>query len=38
MLMDFLQSTYQAGAELAKWDRAELEMNEGGNRGAMLAS
>jgi len=24
-LMDFLQSTYEAGANLAKWDRAELE-------------
>jgi hypothetical protein len=25
MLMDFLQSTYDAGADLAKWDRAALE-------------
>jgi hypothetical protein len=25
VLMDFLQSTYEAGAELAKWDRAALE-------------
>ncbi|HTE05337.1 MAG TPA: DUF5996 family protein [Planctomycetota bacterium] len=25
MLMDFLQSTYAAGADLAKWDRAALE-------------
>jgi Family of unknown function (DUF5996) len=25
MLMDFLQSTYEAGANLAKWDRASLE-------------
>jgi Family of unknown function (DUF5996) len=24
-LLDFLQSTYQAGAELGKWDRAHLE-------------
>jgi hypothetical protein len=24
-LMDFLQSTYEAGANLAKWDRASLE-------------
>jgi hypothetical protein len=24
-LLEFLQSTYQAGANLAKWDRAELE-------------
>lgn len=24
-LMEFLQSTYEAGASLAKWDRAELE-------------
>jgi hypothetical protein len=40
MLMEFLQSTYEAGATLAKWDREELETNrnEGGNRGAMLAS
>jgi hypothetical protein len=25
LLMDFLQSTYDAGADLAKWDRASLE-------------
>ena len=25
MLLDFLQSTYEAGANLGKWDRAELE-------------
>lgn len=25
MLLDFLQSTYEAGANLAKWDRASLE-------------
>jgi len=24
-LMEFLQSTYEAGADLAKWDRASLE-------------
>jgi hypothetical protein len=24
-LMDFLQSTYEAGANLGKWDRAALE-------------
>ncbi len=24
-LMDFLQSTYEAGANLAKWDREALE-------------
>ena len=24
-LLEFLQSTYEAGAKLAKWDRAELE-------------
>ena len=24
-LMDFLQSTYEAAAELARWDRAALE-------------
>jgi hypothetical protein len=31
-LMAFLQSTYEAGADLAKWDRAALE------RGAAPAS
>jgi hypothetical protein len=25
MLFDFFQSTYDAGADLAHWDRAELE-------------
>ena len=25
MLLDFLQSTYAAAADLAKWDRAALE-------------
>jgi hypothetical protein len=25
MLMDFFQSTYDAAADLAKWDRAALE-------------
>ena len=25
MLMEFLESTYAAGADLAKWDRASLE-------------
>jgi hypothetical protein len=24
-LLDFLQSTYEAAADLAKWDRAALE-------------
>ena len=24
-LLEFMQSTYEAGANLAKWDRAELE-------------
>jgi len=24
-LLDFLHSTYEAGANLAKWDRVELE-------------
>jgi hypothetical protein len=24
-VLDFLQSTYEAGAELGRWDRAELE-------------
>ena len=28
-LMDFLQSTYAAAADLAKWDRAELECGLG---------
>ena len=28
-LMDFLQSTYEAGANLAKWDRAALERQSG---------
>lgn len=27
MLLDFLQSTYEAGATLGKWDRASLERN-----------
>ena len=26
-LMDFMQSTYEAGANLAKWDRPALERN-----------
>jgi hypothetical protein len=25
VLLDFLQSTYEAGAKLASWDRAALE-------------
>lgn len=29
MLLDFLHSTYKAGAELAKWDRKNLEKNSG---------
>jgi len=29
MLLDFLQSTYEAGAELGKWDRAALERPAG---------
>jgi hypothetical protein len=28
-LMDFLQSTYDAGATLARWDRANLERPRG---------
>jgi Family of unknown function (DUF5996) len=28
VLLDFLQSSYEAGAELAHWDRANLERNE----------
>jgi hypothetical protein len=30
MLLDFLQSTYVAAADLGKWDRASLECGEGG--------
>jgi hypothetical protein len=30
MLLDFLQSTYAAAADLGKWDRAALECEEGG--------
>lgn len=26
--MDFLQSTYEAGANLAKWDRASLRVDK----------
>lgn len=33
-LMDFLQSTYEAGANLAKWDRAALERQELGRGSA----
>ncbi|MBV8849381.1 MAG: hypothetical protein JOZ16_07320 [Methylobacteriaceae bacterium] len=29
MLLEFLESTYEAAADLAKWDRAELECEEG---------
>ena len=28
-LMDFCQTTYEAGANLAGWDRAALERHEG---------
>jgi hypothetical protein len=28
-LLEFLQSTYEAGANLAKWDRAALERSSG---------
>ena len=28
-LMDFFQSTYEAGANLGNWDRAALERPEG---------
>ena len=31
-LMEFLQSTYEAAADLAKWDRAELECGLGEKR------
>jgi hypothetical protein len=39
-LLEFLQSTYEDGARLANWNRAELETdyNEGESRGAVLAS
>ena len=29
ILLDFLQSTYEAAADLAKWDRAALECELG---------
>jgi hypothetical protein len=29
MVLEFLQSTYEAAAELADWDRAALERPEG---------
>jgi hypothetical protein len=29
MLLDFLESTYEAAADLGKWDRAALECEEG---------
>jgi len=28
-VLDFLQSTYEAAADLGKWDRARLERNDG---------
>jgi hypothetical protein len=31
-LMEFLQSTYEAGANLAKWDRASLERSNSGTQ------
>jgi hypothetical protein len=34
MLLEFLQSTYEAGANLAKWDRAALERVPGSATGA----
>ncbi len=30
MLLDFLESTYEAGAKLLKWDRAALERQSEG--------
>jgi Family of unknown function (DUF5996) len=33
MLLEFLQSTYEAAAELAKWDRQALEPQGGGRSG-----
>ena len=35
-LLDFAQSTYDAGAELGKWDRAALEQEVVDGRGPML--
>ena len=38
-LLEFLQTTYETGARLANWDRAELERDhstEGGSNGARL--
>jgi uncharacterized protein DUF5996 len=34
MLLEFMQSTYEAGANLAKWDRAALERAPGNASGA----
>ena len=34
MLLEFMQSTYEAGANLAKWDRAALERSPGNANGA----
>jgi hypothetical protein len=34
MLLEFMQSTYEAGATLAKWDRAALERTPGNASGA----
>ena len=31
MLLDFLQSTYEAAANLAQWDRKSLERASGGS-------
>jgi hypothetical protein len=31
-LMEFLQSTYEAGADLAKWDRNALERTQGARK------
>jgi hypothetical protein len=33
LLMQFLESTYKAGANLAKWDRTALERAAGTERG-----
>jgi hypothetical protein len=34
ILLEFMQSTYEAGADLAKWDRAQLERAPGSATGA----
>ncbi|MGD2116568.1 MAG: DUF5996 family protein, partial [Acidobacteriota bacterium] len=37
-LLEFLQSTYEAAAELAGWDRAALEREEGAPAGVRVGA